>query len=559
MVRATSENPDDVVESGPPARIRLLGEVLIERPDHTEVRLTSLDAALLAKLALDGPQSRIAMGGLLWPEASADRALTNLRQRLYRLNRATGLRLVNLGKRLQLHPKVVVDAADPGSLDQKALLAAGTLLPGVDLRDHVELHHWLEGARAHWLEVLAHALTGLAEALEQGGRLSEALPVARRLVDLEPRAEQGWRRLMRLYHLRNDRAAAQEAFWSMSSLLRDAGLRPSPETLELMRTIEAVKGGNASSQAVSASLLRPPTLVDVRLRGLPSGARDLLRIAAVAGADMSVELAAQILERPVKELADDWAELQTSGAFLGDAISHYLMVEAALNDTPDGVRMALHEQVAKLLAAQSEANPARTAWHWEQASRWLQAARSYEAAAEAASRAGRMSEVVALSQQAAHCRSIAKINTETDQTKRIRETVVHVSTVAPARLTSHLLPDWSRDALLSEWVRVRVEVTAGTSIEETAAHLVERSCAPISVRPTASVAGLFEDDELALVGVFPSGAVRTVGSVRIAPDGNVSLAPFSYWDLLDPDDPSDLIEGGSITQQVDLVVVAIAA
>lgn len=48
------------------------------------------DAALLALLLLDGPQSRGASAHLLWPDAEPASALNSLRQRLHRLRREAG-------------------------------------------------------------------------------------------------------------------------------------------------------------------------------------------------------------------------------------------------------------------------------------------------------------------------------------------------------------------------------------------------------------------------------------------------------------------------------------
>lgn len=647
----------DQHEAGPALHIRLLGEPVWQCPGSPAVRLSPKDAALLAKLALDGPQARAALYELIWPEAGSEKAGASLRQRISRLHRAAGRRVVESSENVRLHPGVSVDAAQPAALDNETLLAAGTLLAGFDLGEHDELDRWLTHARAQVAEACAQVLADRAQALEQDGRLRDALPLARRIVELLPLAEHGWRRLMRLHYLRNDRAAAQEAFWRLTALLRDElGIRPSAETLQLMQTVEAAESARVLPQRpVPASVLRPPVLVgrtpawqamseawqraqpfllvadaglgksrlleeflqgragvvglraqpgdeqapyallgrvlvqverefapllpaelraelarlrpefgrppeapahppvlwhaveqllagavarglqalalddlhntdpatlealrwlgasptmgtlrlalatrpraadaagsplaawledsqrpvrielqpltppelnellvslalptlldadlatqlfrhagghplftlatlqdalarggdlrgahlprpgsvqallDARLRDLPAAARDLLRVAAVAGADLTVDRAAQLLDCPVLALVDTWALLEAANVLRGEAFSHDLVHEAALRSVPQGVRQSLHRRLAGILAEDPAAPAARVAWHWEQGERWAEAGRCWHAAGEAARRSGRLDEQIELLERAARC------------------------------------------------------------------------------------------------------------------------------------------------------------
>jgi DNA-binding SARP family transcriptional activator/tetratricopeptide (TPR) repeat protein len=644
-------------DAEPTLVVRLLGEPVWQRPGAAAVRLSPKDAALLAKLALDGPQARAALCELIWPEAGGEKAGNSLRQRISRLHRAAGLRIVESGENVRLHPHVVVDAAQPAALDNEALLAAGTLLAGFDLGEHDELDRWLANARTQVAEACAQVLADRAQALEQDGRLRDALPLARRIVELLPLAEHGWRRLMRLHYLRNDRAAAQEAFWRLTSLLRDElGIRPSAETLQLMQTVEAAEAARVLPQRpVPASVLRPPVLVgrgpawqamsdawqrpqpfllvgeaglgksrlleeflrgregvvslraqpgdeqapyallgralllverqfapevpdavraelarlrpefgtapeapahapllwhaveqllaaalaqglqalvlddlhntdpatlealrwlgasatmarlrlglatrpapadatgsplaawledsqrplridlapltppelaallvslalptlldadlatqlyrhagghplftlatlqdalsrgtdlrgpqlprpgsvqallDARLRDLPAAARDLLRVAAVAGADLSADRAARLLDCPVLALVDTWALLEAANVLRGESFSHDLVHEAALRGVPQGVRQSLHRRLAAILVEEATAGAARVAWHWEQGERWAEAGRCWQAAGEAARRTGRLDEQIELFERAARC------------------------------------------------------------------------------------------------------------------------------------------------------------
>jgi DNA-binding SARP family transcriptional activator/tetratricopeptide (TPR) repeat protein len=661
MSSVHDSDTDSGAGSTPAVLVKLLGEPAWQRPGHALTSFSPKDAALIAKLAIDGPQARTTLCELLWPEASADKAADSLRQRVSRLNRAAACKFVELGSNVRLPPHVSVDVAQPAALGPDALMQAGALLAGLDLGDNDELDRWLVHARTQVAEACAQVLADRAEALEREGRLHEALPLARRVVELVPVAEHGWRRLMRLHYLRNDRAAAQEAFWRLTSLLRDElGIRPSAETLQLMQTVEAADPIHAlPHRPVPASVLRPPILVgrtqawqamsaawqrpepflligeaglgksrlledftrgkegvvadraqpgdehspysllgrtllqidhrfapelsagvrtelarlrpefgpapeapahapvlwhaiqqllaaaidqglqaivlddlhdadratiealrwlstspalstlrlglatrpqqsnvagsplmawledshrlipvnlqpltqdelsellislalpslldaevavqmyrhagghplytlatlqdalargtdlralqlprpgsvqallDARLRGLPPVAQDLLRVAAVAGADLRADRAARLLNCSLLALADTWALLEAANVLRGEAFSHDLVHESALRTVPQGVRQALHRQIAELLAEDAAASPARVAWHWEQGDDWAEAGRHWHAAGEAARRAGRLAEQADLFERAARCHQSA--------------------------------------------------------------------------------------------------------------------------------------------------------
>jgi hypothetical protein len=79
------------------------------------------------------------------------------------------------------------------------------------------------------------------------------------LLLLEPLLEDAWRRLMRLHALRADRGAAIEAFERCERVLKDElGLRPSAETIALMRAIESGRFPGAPAPAS----LRGPAVPD---------------------------------------------------------------------------------------------------------------------------------------------------------------------------------------------------------------------------------------------------------------------------------------------------------
>jgi len=245
------------------ARITLLGDTTWSVRGQPPVKLSPKDAALLAKLAIDGPQARVVLCELLWPSSRPAQAETSLRQRASRINRASGQRFIEVGTQVRLGAAVSADVAALGDAANDALLSVGVLLAGHDFGDNDALDHWLTNAREKVTTAIVRELTDRAAGLESAGRLRDALPLAARAVELAPLNEHGWRRLVRLHYLRNDLAAARDCCWRLASVLRDElGVRPSDETLQLMQTVEAAeRAGPLPRRPVPVSLLRPPVLI----------------------------------------------------------------------------------------------------------------------------------------------------------------------------------------------------------------------------------------------------------------------------------------------------------
>lgn len=636
-------------------RISLLGDPHWTLAAGVPVKLSSKDAALIAKLALDGPQARVAICELLWPDSGARQAETSLRQRASRLNRATGHKAIEVGGQVRLSADVQVDATSIDTAGHEDLLAWGSLLAGHDLGDNDALDRWLANARERVTAGIVKALTDHAANLEGAGRLRDALPLAARAVELSPLNEHGWRRLIRLHYLRDDLAAARDCCWRLSAVLRDElGVRPSAESLELMQTLEAAeRTGPLPRRPVPVCLLRPPVLIgrqivwqtmsaawqrsqpfllvgdagqgksrlldeflrlqdgiaqeraqpgdesspyavlgrvlahldrqysvelpsvvrrelarirpefgsppdspadgpllwhaveqllaaalplglkgividdlhnadvatldalcwlsarpsvgqlrmglatrplapgaaatamaawlgashhpvqlhlepltpdelvsllaslalpslldtevatrlyrhagghllftlatlqdaitrgadfgtqawprpdsiqallDERLRRLPDAARDLIRIAAVAGVDFTADRAAKLLGKPLLALVDTWSALEAADILRGETFSHDLVHESALRSVPDGVRRALHRDLAEVLVQDGSVPPSRIAWHWEHGGRWAEAGRYWHAAGDKARLAGRLGEQVEFYERAA--------------------------------------------------------------------------------------------------------------------------------------------------------------
>lgn len=246
----------------PELEVELLGPPRCRAGPAPWLALSAKDAALLALLALDGPQARDTLAGRLFPDASQQQAPNNLRKRISRLRAQTGHAFVEAGATVRLLAGVQVDAAAVASLPLPVLLER-ELLAGCDFSGSDELHAWVEARRAQARAARADGLAGHAEALEQRGELVAAIRLALRITELAPFQEVAWRRLMRLHYLRGDHTAAVDAFERFEAALRsETGARPGPETLRLLATIE--RGGpaqNLPQRRVPVCLVRPPRCV----------------------------------------------------------------------------------------------------------------------------------------------------------------------------------------------------------------------------------------------------------------------------------------------------------
>lgn len=263
------EPPDPALE------LQLLGTPQLHADPQSPHRLPFKDAALLARLAIDGPQPRSRLAPWLWPQATPEGARVNLRQRVSRLHRAWGRRLLLIEgqDRLALAPSVRVDVHQlRQALEVDAQAARGELLEGWLPEDSLStaeasLGTWLVQARdtvrLHRRRVLVERMRAL-----QAPSPLQALAYAQRLVDLEPGQDEPLCHLLQLHHVLGERAAAQSA-WQRDVRFRqrESLSPPGPEAQALFRLVEhaaplPVADDEAlPSRASIAALLRPPRLV----------------------------------------------------------------------------------------------------------------------------------------------------------------------------------------------------------------------------------------------------------------------------------------------------------
>jgi LuxR family transcriptional regulator, maltose regulon positive regulatory protein len=111
-------------------------------------------------------------------------------------------------------------------------LYRGAFLPGEDDNP------WILSAREQFQQRFLRAVDQLGAVLEAQGEHAEALTLYERAIEVEPLAEQLYRRLMRCYQLTGSAADALRVYRRCRQMLSVMlGLQPSKETESLMRTI----------------------------------------------------------------------------------------------------------------------------------------------------------------------------------------------------------------------------------------------------------------------------------------------------------------------------------
>ena len=241
--------------ASPPVHAVLDGAAHVLRSDGTRVDLERKQAAVIAWLAVHGPTPRARLAGLLWPEASEERARGNLRQRLSKLRQAAG--------------DIVGDAHGLLTLAEGVAIAppalAGQWLDAFTYDDCNEFAAWLDAERESRHAQRRQTLLAEVRASAQAGSLDRALQQADTLLALDRESEEAYRALMEVFYLRGDRAAAIAVWDRCRDMLRGLyGVLPSAATQRLGQTILESSASIATSSeaiAIPMTVLRPPRLV----------------------------------------------------------------------------------------------------------------------------------------------------------------------------------------------------------------------------------------------------------------------------------------------------------
>ena len=359
--------------------------------------------ALLAYLAAeaDRPHRRETLAALLWPEreersarANLRRALTNLRQvigdqrasppfleitrQTIQFNSASDHRL-DVAVFTQLAAEATEASGSPAAIEQleeTVSLYRGPFLEGFTLADSVAFDEWQLVSREALQRQAVSALRRLAAYYEQLGLFGQALPHARRQVELEPFDEEGQRQVMRLLALgqRRSEALAHYELYRLS-LAEELDIAPDAQTETLVERIrdgrlereyarladQAIRGYElrerlgAGSFGVVYRAYQPAVKRDVAIKIIrPEFANQPEFIRRF---DVEAQLAARLEHPHIVPLYDYWRDPEGAylvmrwlkGGNLQDALTHGpWSIEAAadlLNQIADALDTAHHRGV----------------------------------------------------------------------------------------------------------------------------------------------------------------------------------------------------------------------
>lgn len=235
-------------------RIQLLKTFAIEiaegeRKPVRSARLQSLLAYLL--LHRNAAHSRQQLAYQLWPESEDGQARTNLRNLLHQLRRSLPdveplLLVDDQSIQWQADAPIAADFLElqqllaqvkQNPLDKEALRSIvdeydGELLPSC-------YDDWIVPIRRELQAARKEAFVQLLTLLENQRAYKQAIPYARRYLDLDPLDEEGYRRLMRLQLHTDDRSGAVQTYRQCAAVLQEElGVEPGLETERLYEQVQ---------------------------------------------------------------------------------------------------------------------------------------------------------------------------------------------------------------------------------------------------------------------------------------------------------------------------------
>ena len=245
----SSETPAGSGESrtedrpAPALRVHLLGRFEVALgdapvPPHAWRRRRPADLLQLIALAPDRRLSREDVISALWPDKDAASGANNLHRALYDLRQILGGRFVDIERgRLSLEASAWLDvdaferAAAAGTPRQRAEAVA--LYRG-DLVGPAAVP-WIAARREELRRRFADAAAPLAREAAAAGDAAAAVPLLRRVVEVDPGREEAHRELIRLLASTGRRAEALRAFDACEAALRFAGRGPPAEETRALR------------------------------------------------------------------------------------------------------------------------------------------------------------------------------------------------------------------------------------------------------------------------------------------------------------------------------------
>ena len=242
----TGHRPDPSQAS----RLRLvtLGRVSLRDDAEPEAPLLEIGKplALVAYLACapDRTGAREHLIDLLWGDVEQEAAKHALRQTLWYLKKRLGDRpLVAGGDRLAIMGPLdcdrdaVVNAAARGDHEAVVRLYTGDFFPGFAAPGGVEFERWADAERQRLRSIFWRSAEVLARQWMSAARMKDAQALARRVRDLDPLREAGWRLMFEAIIAGSDAVAATMEVEAFERVFGGEGIEPEPATRALLRAL----------------------------------------------------------------------------------------------------------------------------------------------------------------------------------------------------------------------------------------------------------------------------------------------------------------------------------
>ena len=243
----------------PKYRLSLLGKFALSGPDGPVELSSKKLVALLAYLALTGPQPRHELVTLLWGSHFEVQARQNLRQALSRLRRALGEEaLISNGDEISFAPGMIdCDAArleglvrkgSPTSLAEAVDLYQQRLLADVTIAEEAWTD-WVADERQRLEGLALDALVRFAEIELSLGHVDKALATAHRALAINNLRENAHRAMIQALASAGRRAEALRHYQDLAALLkRELNTEPEAATKSLVAELRSAQPPTKSPQ-----------------------------------------------------------------------------------------------------------------------------------------------------------------------------------------------------------------------------------------------------------------------------------------------------------------------
>jgi DNA-binding SARP family transcriptional activator len=234
------------------AHLILLGRFAAVQ-DERALEIPNACRRLVALLAIHGlPMSRERVAGILWPDTTREKSISQVRTCLYRLGAIADLLITRSDDTLCIAPGVDVDyhlatalgrsLCDPDFVADESELHARPfeheLLPGWD-------EDWLTFEREAFRQLRFGALESIASQCLQRNRIEEAIQACLLVTRAEPLRESAHRLLARAHAAEGNPAQALQQLDHYAEILeREIGATPSRFTIDLRSQLSSAVEGD---------------------------------------------------------------------------------------------------------------------------------------------------------------------------------------------------------------------------------------------------------------------------------------------------------------------------